>query len=242
MRMRLGRRGVLAAVALVCGLVLPSPSSGKNKQVDTWNARIQETVQLLHAGNAQEARATIDPVVAEMTREIDPGKQAGHAVALALMLRALAEAAGGDERGAAWDWQVAQQLDPSIESWDLHEFGAAGEVLARHRLSADPVPAMPTLKELEEAGASQPKVLDRGGQPAYLENARKRHWSGAITVAVVIDAAGFASYPRVLRASHEVGMVLATCEYIRGITFGPAQRDGQPIPAMYSVVMNFTLD
>lgn len=240
--MRLGRRGVLVAVVLVCGLVSPSASSGKNKQVDSWNARLQETVQLLRAGNATQAHATIDPVVAEMTREVDPGKQAGHAFALALMLRALAEAGAGDERAAAWDWQVAQQLDPPIESWDLREFGAAGEVLARHRLSADPVPAVPTGKELEEMGASKPKVLDRRGHPAYLENARKRHWTGAIGIAVVIDAAGLASYPRVVQGSHEVGMVLATCEYIRGVTFGPAERNGQPIPAMYSVMMSFTLE
>ena len=240
--MKTGRRKVLVAVVLVCGFALPSPSVAKNKQVDGWNARIQETVQLLRAGNAAQARATIDPVVAEMTREVDPGKQAGHAVALALMLRALAEAGGGDERGAAWDWQVAQQLDPSIESWDLHEFGAAGEVLARHRLSADPVPAVPTGTELEELGGTKPKIVDRGGQPAYLENARKRHWTGAIAVAVVIDAAGRASHPRVVQGSHEVGMVLATCEYVRGITFAPAERDGQPIPTIYAIFMKFTLD
>ena len=99
--MKTGRRKVLVAVVLVCGFALPSPSVAKNKQVDGWNARIQETVQLLRAGNAAQARATIDPVVAEMTREVDPGKQAGHAVALALMLRALAEAGGGDERPLA---------------------------------------------------------------------------------------------------------------------------------------------
>lgn len=236
------RLRVLAAAILVCGLALPTPSVAKNKQVDTWNARIQETVQLLRAGNATAARATIDPVVAEMTREVDPGKQAGHAFGLALMLRALAEAGSGDERGAAWDWQVAQQLDPSIESWDLHEFGAAGEVLSRHRLSADPVPALPTGTELEKLGGTKPKIVDRGGQPAYLENARKRHWTGAIAVAVVIDAAGRTSHPRVVQGSHEVGMVLATCEYVRGITFAPAERAGQPIPTIYAIHMSFALD
>ena len=227
--MKIGRRRVLVAVVLVCGLVLPSPSSGKNKKVDGWNARIQETVQLLRAGDAAQARAIIAPVLEEMTEEINPGKQAGHAFALALMLRALTEAGSGNERGATWDWHVAQQLDPAVEFWDLREFGAAGEVLARHRLSADPVPPALTLEELKRSGGQKPTILSRGRGLNYLEKTRQRRWEGSILVKVRIDEQGIPTYPRIVWSSHEVGIVLASCEYTRELVYAPAMKDGKPI-------------
>lgn len=238
--MKVDRRRVLVAAVLVCGLALPSPSAGRGK-VSSWNARIQETVGWLRASNATQARATIGPVLEEMTREVNPGKQAGHAFGLALMLRALAEAGSGDERKATWDWHVAQQLDPAIESWDLREFGAAGEILARHRLSLDPVPATPTGEELEKAGAQGPEILTRGRQPEYVEKARLRRWTGAIVVATRIDAAGLPTYPRIVQGSHEVATVLATCEYVRELTFTPAMRGGQPIAAIWDLTVSYRL-
>jgi hypothetical protein len=240
MTMKIGRRRVLAAAVLVCGLAHPSLSSARGN-VSSWNARIQETVGLLRLGNATQARATIDPVIEEMTREVNPGKKAGHAFGLALMLRALAEAGSGDERKATWDWHVAQQLDPAIENWDLREFGAAGEILARHRLSLDPVPAAPTGKELKNAGAQGPEILTRGRQPEYVEKARLRRWTGAIVVATRIDAAGVPTYPRIVQGSEEVATVLATCEYVRELTFTPAMRDGQPIAAIWDLTVNYRL-
>ena len=230
--MKMGRRRVLVAAVLALGLVLPSPCAGKNKKVDSWNARIQETVRLLRAGNPSQARATIAPVLEEMTEEVNPGKQAGHAFALALMLRALSEAGSGDERGATWDWHVAQQLDPAIESWDLREFGAAGEVLARHRLSADPVPPALTFEELKRAGGQKPTILTRGRGLIYLEKTRQRRWEGSILVKVRIDEEGIPTYPRIVWSSHEVGIVLASCEFTRELVYTPATNDGKPIAVL----------
>lgn len=229
MTMTTDRLRVLAAAVLVSGLMLPSPSSGKNKKVDTWNARMQETVQLLRAGNPAQARATIDPVLAEMTEEVNPGKKAGHAFALALTLRALAEAGSGNERGATWDWHVAQQLDPTIESWDLHEFGAAGEVLARHRLAADPVPPAPTAEELKKAGGQPPRSLSHGGELIYPEKSRLRGWEGSILVRVRIDEKGIPTYPRIVWNSHEVAAVLTACEFARELVYAPATVGGRAV-------------
>jgi hypothetical protein len=226
------RRRVLVAAVLATVLVWPSPAPGKNKKIDAWNARMQETVQLLRAGDATQARAIITPVLEEMTEEINPGKQAGHAFALALTLRALTEAGSGDERSATWDWHVAQQLDPAIESWDLREFGAAGEMLSRHRLSGDPVPPALTAKELELAGGQKPKILTRGRGLNYLEKARERRWEGSILLKVRIDERGIPTYPRIVWSSHEVGIVLATCEYSRELVYSPAMKDGQPVAVL----------
>lgn len=240
--MTMARKRVLVVAVLVSGLALPIPSWGRGN-VGAWNERIQQTVGLLRGGNAAQARATIEPVLEEMTAEINPGKSAAHAFGLVLMLRALAAAGSGEERLATWDWHVAQQLDPAIENWDLREFGAAGEILLRHRLSQDPVPAAPTTKELEEAGAEKPKpeILTRGRQPEYVEKARLRRWTGSIVVTARIDAAGLPTYPRIVQGSHEVAIVLATCEYMRALTFTPAMQGGRPIAAIWDLTMDYRL-
>lgn len=236
----MGRRRVLLGAVLVCSLALPSPSAGKSK-VDTWNARIQETVGLLRAGNSMQARVTIGPVLEEMTMEVNPGKQAAHSFGLALMLRALAEAGSGNERLATWDWHVAQQLDAALESWDLRDFGAAGEILLRHRLSNDPVPAAPTTQELEKSGGQEATILTRGRQPSYVEKSRLRRWMGTIVLAAHIDAEGLPGYPRIVRGSDEIAMVFATCEYVRELTFTPATRDGRPVAVLFDLTVNYRL-
>ena len=239
--MKMSRPVVLAVAVFMLGFALPSPSAAK-ANVASWNARIQESVGQLRAGNSLQAGLVIGPVIEEMTREINPGKSAGHAFGLALMLRALAEAGGGDERKAAWDWHVAQQLDPSIESWDLREFGAAGEILLRHRLSSDPVPATPTTKEIEEAGGQKPQILTRGRQPSYIEKSRLRRWTGAIVVSARVNAHGLPTYPRIVQGSYETAMVLATCEYVRELTFSPATQNGQPVAALWDLTVNYRLE
>ncbi len=227
------RRPLVRFAGILLLVLFPaSPSPAKNKKVDTWNARMQETVQLLRAGNPTQARATIGPVLEEMTEEVNPGKQAGHAFALALTLRALTEAGGGNERGATWDWHVAQQLDPALEAWDLQEFGAAGEVLARHRLSGDPVPPALTPEELKSAGGQPPKHLSHGRALTYPEKSRLRRWEGSILVRVRIDENGIPNYPRIVWNSHEIAAVLAACEFSRELVFTPATANGSAVAVL----------
>ncbi|MEO7794701.1 MAG: energy transducer TonB [Thermoanaerobaculia bacterium] len=239
--MTTARWRVLLAAVLVSGTMLPGASLAKD-DLSLWNARIQETVQLLRAGNAAQARATIGPVLEEMTNEVNPGKNATHAFGLALMLRALAEAGSGNERLAIWDWHIAQQIDATMERWDLREFGAAGEVLAHHRLSSDPVPVAPTSKELEKAGGQAAVMLQRGRQPTYVEKSRLRRWMGSIVLAALIDREGLPGYPRIVRGSDEVAIVVATCEYARGLEFTPASLEGKPIAAIWDLTVNYRLE
>ena len=56
-----------------------------------------------------------------------------------------------------------------------------------------------------------------------------------------IDAAGVPTYPRIVQGSEEVATVLATCEYVRELTFTPAMRDGQPIAAIWDLTVNYRL-
>jgi hypothetical protein len=200
---------------------------------ESWNRRIQDTVAALQAGETETAHATIDGVLREMSRKADPGKAAQKGIGRALMLRALAEAQRGDERLATWDWHLAQQFDPALESWNLSEFGAAGAMLARHRISIDPPPSTEPGEELIRRGATPVKVLKRGSIPD-VERPRERRWQGKLNVSAVVLADGRPTHPRLETETHEAGLMYQVCESLRTSEFEPARLDGQPIPAPYS--------
>jgi hypothetical protein len=240
--MRIETRKVSRArLAAATGLLLATGLFAAEKREESWNRRIGETVTALKANEAAKALATIEPVLDEMSRKANPGKSANKGIGMGLMLRALANAARGDERSAAWDWQLAQQIEPSLEGWDLAEFGEAGAELDRHRLARDPVPEVSDLDAIVRAGGRRPEVLRRGSQPAYLQRARERGWQGEIRISTVVDAAGVPTHPRISGDTADAGIVLATAEFVRAIEFRPAELEGKPIASEYVLVNSYKL-
>ena len=75
-------------------------------------------------------------------------------------------------------------------------------------------------------------ILTRGRGPTYLEKTRLRRWEGSILVKVRIDEQGIPTYPRIVWSSHEVGIVLASCEFTRELVYTPATKDGKPIAVL----------
>lgn len=238
MTMKIDRRRVLAAAVLALGLALPSPSAGKD-DVASWNARIQETVRLLRSREASQARAIIAPVLEEMTRSVNPSKGSARAFGLALMLRGLAEAGEGHEREATWDWHLAQQIDPSLESWDLQEFGVAGEMLDRHRLARDPVPPTPQGDAREKAGGAKPEAIAPTSKMDMVDSSRVRRWKSPIVIAARVDEQGIPTYPRIVRKPEELDMVLVASEYLRERRFIPPQWQGKPVAFTYSYQLKY---
>lgn len=239
MKMSTDRRRALGAVVLVAGLALSSPTVAKNKTVDTWNARIQETVELLRAGEASQARAIIAPVLEEMTQSVNSSKGSARAFGLGLMLRGLAEAGEGHEREATWDWHLAQQIDPSLEGWDLHEFGPAGAVLDRHRLARDPVPATPDDEARRKAGGVKPEIVARGRELLPPGSHRAHRWKSPLLLSVRVDDQGTPTYPRIVQKPEELDMVLAASEYLREVRFRPVEWEGRPVAFMYAFRLEF---
>lgn len=236
--MKIGQRRVLVAAILVLGLGLPRPSAGKD-DVASWNARIQETVQLLRSGEASRARAIIAPVLEEMTQSVNSSQGSARAFGLALMLRGLAEAGEGHEREATWDWHLAQQIDPSLESWDLHEFGAAGEVLDRHRLARDPVPATPEDEARKKAGGAKPEIFSRGRELLPAGSHRAHRWKSPLLLSARVDDQGTPTYPRIVEKPEELDMVLVASEYLREVRFKPLHWQDKPVAFMYAFRLAF---
>ncbi len=238
MTVKIGRRRVLVAAALALGVALPSPSSGKDN-VASWNTRIQETVQLLRSGQASQARAIIAPVLQEMTESVSSSKGSARAFGLALMLRGLAEAGEGDEREATWDWHMAQQIDPSLESWDLQEFGAAGVMLDRHRLARDPVPATPEGDARKKAGGAAPESVSKERKLNLVDSSRVRRWKSPIVISARVDEQGVPTYPRIVRKPLEDDMVLVASEHLRERRFVAPHWEGKPVAFMYSFRLEY---
>ncbi len=167
-----GSRRRVTSILVLAPLVLGSPPpSWAGRSVKSWNERLQATVAQLREGKWAEGKVNAQAGLEDLGRYLAPGAKAGSAVGMFLMCRALAEAGLGEEREAIWDWQVAQQLDPRLETWNLTAFGGAGALLDRHRLIADPPPAAIRPGTAEAEGVSYPEKT-RAPAPQYFEGAR----------------------------------------------------------------------
>ena len=198
-------------------------------------------VGLLHQRESANAAAITTKLLDEMQREVVPGAGAGKAFGMALMLHALAEAGMQNERDAAWHWQMAQQFDPELERWDLREFGAPAEVLARHTLTADPTPDVPRIGEAGAEGIERPeRIAGSLGKLASSEFTRLHGREETLILNVVIDEEGVPSHPRILQWSPDLSFALSSGESVRGFRFRPATRAGVPVAVRYSTTSRIT--
>jgi len=88
-------------------------------------------------------------------------------------------------------------------------------------------------------GVSAPKAL-YAPDPEYSEEARKAKYQGTVVLWLVVDAAG---RPQQIRVQRPLGMGLdeKAIEAVKLWKFEPARKDGQPVPVMINVEVNFRL-
>ena len=88
-------------------------------------------------------------------------------------------------------------------------------------------------------GVSAPKAL-YAPDPEYSEEARKAKYQGTVVLWLVVDAAG---RPQQIRVQRALGMGLdeKAIEAVKQWKFDPAKKDGQPVPVMINVEVNFRL-
>jgi hypothetical protein len=218
-----------------------------NPLVRKWNQQLQTAVGQLRAGQPQAAFETTDRLLGEMTKKVVPGDGSGKAFAMGLTLKALAEASLGQVRVASWHWQVAQQLDPAMESWNLSDFGAAAEILARHRLSADPPPDAIDL-EAGDLNVVKPQRREREYDRKYPGVAKRlpnsstssmeRGMDDGLVIVVVIGVDGLATHPRFARQPNDLALAVSGADFLLHSEFEPAKRDGVPVASRYRWSLN----
>jgi protein TonB len=88
-------------------------------------------------------------------------------------------------------------------------------------------------------GVSAPKAL-YAPDPEYSEEARKAKYQGTVVLWLVVDAAG---RPQQIRVQRALGMGLdeKAIEAVKQWKFEPARKDGQAVPVMINVEVNFRL-
>jgi len=94
-----------------------------------------------------------------------------------------------------------------------------------------------TVKEGPAKGISVPVPLNTV-EASYTDEARKAHIEGMCLVSVVVDSAGFPQNPRVAKTL-DPGLDLMALEAVKRYRFRPAMKNGEPIPVMISVEVNF---
>jgi TonB family protein len=88
-------------------------------------------------------------------------------------------------------------------------------------------------------GVSAPKALF-APDPEYSEEARKAKYQGTVVLWLVVDASG---HPQQIRVQRALGMGLdeKAIEAVKQWKFDPARKDGQAVPVMINVEVNFRL-
>ncbi|HSM52314.1 MAG TPA: energy transducer TonB [Thermoanaerobaculia bacterium] len=219
-------------LALLAGLLAATGPAGAGRDAEAWTEQLQAAVGELRAGRWAEGKELAQAGLDDLARYLAPGKTAGSAVAMFLMARAIGAAGLGEERAALWDWQVAEQLDPRLETWNLEEFGSAGRLLDAHRASggSGAEPDLPGCGELP--GAAPPEKL-RAGQPRVPEGARRLRQPARVEIEVEVGADGTVFRPRIRKAGPLETVTLAVADAMRDWRFAPARRDGEPVACDY---------
>jgi TonB family protein len=233
------RRVASIAVLVPLLLGLPSPAWA-GKSVKSWNERLQVTVAQLREGGWAEAKVNAQAGLEDLGRFLAPGGKAGSAVAMFLMCRAVAEAGLGEEREAIWDWQVAQQLDPRLESWKLTEFGPAGALLDRFRLPIR-IPAATIRIDPERLEAATPPEKIAARAPIYYEGARALGIQSKVVFDVVIGLDGRTTHPRLIEKGPIETLTQSAADAIRAWRFHPARQGDENVPCDYRLTVAFTL-
>lgn len=222
----------LGVLSLALGLFASPVGAGNSK---TWNEKLQKTVGHLRAGEWGEGKKWAEKGIEDLSRSLAPGKSAGAAVGMFLMCRAVAEAGLGEERDAVWDWRIAQQLDPRLETWNLAEFGSAGALLDRRRLANDPRPEVPQLSdEASDPEITPPRKLEARA-PMIPEAARSLAMGAQIEIVAVVSEQGLLAYPRIVERGPLETVTLALSDAMKEWRFEPALRSGQPIAVDYKL-------
>ncbi|MDH3255101.1 MAG: energy transducer TonB [Acidobacteriota bacterium] len=258
-----GRRGVHIAhrvsLAWLCALgativagVLSSPVAAQDVPVSpqerriaeeqgeklaaVWTKRLQEADQHIRAGDGKKAVKITKLLARNMMDKILFGESAGQWIGSANLLRALGEAQGGHPDEAVWYWHVAQQLFPDIATYDLTEYGAAGELLATNPLRPPSFDSLPRTADPANADISPPKEAF-SPIATYPYAQRETRTEPHIRIECRVGEDGKLSHPLVVGDERRVPFAFTALDQLRDWKVKPATRDGRPIAVLHELLV-----
>lgn len=237
-------------VAILSGLLAlpqgPALAAAKPKATnpysDRWANLTREIDEHLSRGEWEEGRRQAEKLLERMVQSIVSGEDVGAALATVLTYLALAEAGGGDRRAALWDWHTAQQLFPEVTRFDLSKFGDAVKVLAESSLCKPEEIRAVRVGAVDDPQALTPPVKLKAPLPRYPEAKRQHRTQVIVFVQAIVSTEGSVECPTILESKGELTMVLAALQAFKRWRFKPAIYQGEPVPAFYTLTVNFRLE
>ena len=227
-------------VAVLAGLALAGPPTAASQTADArileeWRRELAQIRADLMASRWEVASAGADRLWNRFDAEVVGGDGAAMLMGMVMTYRAVAEAGLGSEEAAIWHWQVAQQLFPDLQGFDMGRFGGVTSVLRDRppRLPDEGVPG-----SIDEHALQPPRKL-HAPSPEFPTARRYRGALVDVVVQVIIDTAGVPRDPVILESKGEPTLVAAALEALRLWRFEPARRDGAPVPILYRLTVRF---
>jgi TonB family protein len=222
--------GTVFAVAMI--ILAPTAVGQKGRE---WQDLLADSSVALKSGDYRRALKISNRVVSEMVEMLGPGDAATQAFGIALVHKALANAGAGNADDALWYWHTAINLYPGIAQTDLSAFGSAGQFLKDH-----PLPSVDGVARFGDSHVTPPKLLKRVA-PEFPAGARAFGVSGVLIVEVVIDKSGHITSPRIRRALPAPTLSYAALEAVKRWRFEPATVNGEAVPVLFNLTVNYKL-
>lgn len=232
------RKSVLPASLVLLLFVAPFSSAGEDLGA-RWREQLGRSSDHLKAGRFDASLKLSNRVLSEMHEFLGPGDAATELLGIAVTHKALALAGNGDREQALWWWHALLTMYPPFAKSDLSAYGAAGEFLAANRELKPPAPAIPADAKPDES-ITPPRVLKQV-KPDFPTGARWFGVEGRLILEVEIGADGRLSNPRVLQALPAPTLSYAALDAVRRWRFEPAKRNGEAIPVIFHLSVNYKL-
>lgn len=231
----------IRVLALLALLFSTSIAGAADPVSESWQKRTRENIERLKRRDYQPALKVANGVVSDMVARLGPGTVETQSFGIALTHKALALAGLGRKDEALWNWHIALNLYPGLAKTDLSPYGEPGKFLlanaelrkrddVRRLAEGQPLPTNVTAP-----------VLKKRVNPQYPEAAHAFGISGVTVVEVLVDREGTIRSPLVLKSLPAPTITYAALEAVRQWKFEPGRLDGQPVPTVFNVSINFKL-
>lgn len=201
--------------------------------------RLERIEQLLLDGEYKRARKETLRFADYMVGYAGPGRPGEIALARNTLLRALAEAALGNEEDADWYLHVARGIHPQLQHFDVSRFGEPGRLLEEIEIRRN------YTSRPQDPGASGNRLTAprkiKAPQPEWPSGARSFGVTGALVVQMIIDETGRTMKPTVVTPLPAATLTWVALEAVKEWRFEPARLDGKPVAVFYNLTINYRL-
>src|SRR4051812_7471722 len=213
-------------------LLLSAFAATASAAPDSWRAEVSQSAATLRTGNYANSLKIADQVLSAMVDRLGAGGADDSMLATALTHKALANAGLGKINEALWYWYIAQEISPAIAKTDLSTFGAPGEFLKRHLITAS---------DVSPSGRFTPARIVKQVMPKFPTGASRFGIGGDLVVQIVIDKNGQPTLPRIVHSLPAPTLSFVALEALKQWQFEPARQNGEPVSIVFDLTVHYKL-